>query len=100
MQGIKPLLPESPVPVKPLVDLGERLGTQAVNTLLCLLADLDKPRLPQHPEVAGYTRPGDGQQCRQLTGGCWAASQGLKHPSPALVRQCPQDGIHGMSVTR
>ena len=52
---------------EPLVDLGERLGTQAVDPKLRLLADLDQARLTQHPQVPGDSRAGDRQQLGQLT---------------------------------
>src|ERR1035438_8182956 len=68
-QGIQPLLPQGPVPAQPFIDLGERLGTETVDPPLRLLADLDKPRLPQNPQVPRYPRAGNRQQRRQLTRG-------------------------------
>jgi len=54
MQGIQPVPRQGPVPAQPFIDLGERLKAQTVNPPLRLLADLDKPRLPQHPQVPRY----------------------------------------------
>jgi hypothetical protein len=51
VQGIEPLFPPGPVPAQPLVDLGQRLGAEAVDPPLRLLADLDQSRLAQHPQV-------------------------------------------------
>jgi hypothetical protein len=51
VQGVQPLLPQGPVPAQPVIDLGERLGTKTVDPPLRLLADLDQPCLPQHPQV-------------------------------------------------
>jgi hypothetical protein len=51
VQGIQPLLPQGPVPVQPFLDLGERLGAKTADPPLRLLADLDEPGLPQHPQV-------------------------------------------------
>jgi len=47
MQGIQPLPPQRPIPLQPLVDLGERLGAKTVDPALRLLAKLDQPRLPR-----------------------------------------------------
>jgi hypothetical protein len=46
VQGIQPLLPQGPIPAQPFINLGERLGAEAVDPPLRLLADLDQPRLP------------------------------------------------------
>jgi hypothetical protein len=54
VQGIKPLLPQGPVPAQSFIDLGERLGAKTVDPPLRPLADLDKPGLPQHPQVPRY----------------------------------------------
>jgi hypothetical protein len=43
VQGIQPLFPQGPVPGQPFTGFGERLGPQAVDTPLRLLADLDEP---------------------------------------------------------
>src|SRR5215469_7351197 len=61
VQGIQPLLPQGPVPAQPSIDLGERLGAKTVDPPLRLLADLDKPRLPQHPQVPRCPRAGNRQ---------------------------------------
>jgi hypothetical protein len=67
VQGKQPLLPQGPVPAQPFIDLGERLKAKTVDPPLRLLADLDKPRLPQHPQAPRYPRASNRQQRRQLT---------------------------------
>jgi hypothetical protein len=47
---------KAPVLAQPFIDLGERLGAKTVDTPLRLLAELDKPRFPQHPEMPRYPR--------------------------------------------
>jgi hypothetical protein len=41
VQGVQSLFPQCPVPAQPFIDLGERLGAEAVDPPLCFLADLD-----------------------------------------------------------
>jgi hypothetical protein len=48
VQGIQPLFPLCPVGTEPFVDLGQRLGAQAVDAPLCLMTKLDESGLPQH----------------------------------------------------
>lgn len=97
-KGVQPLLPQGPVRVQPFIDLGEWLGTKTVNPPLRLLANLNQPDLAQDPQVSGYPWASNRQQRRQLTGGRRTTNQGLQQRSPALVRQRPQNGFHGMTV--
>jgi hypothetical protein len=53
-QGIQPLPPQGPVPAQPFIDLGEWIEAKTVDPPLRLLADLDQPRFPQHPQLARY----------------------------------------------
>ena len=76
--------------------VGERLGRQTVDPPLCLLADLDQPRLPQH--APRYPWATNRQQRRQLTHSCRAAGQTLQHCASALVHQCSQNSFHAMNV--
>jgi hypothetical protein len=45
MQCVKPLLPQRSVPIEPAVDLSERFRTQAVDTKLRALPNLDQADL-------------------------------------------------------
>ena len=67
VQGIQPVLPQGPVLAQPFIDLGERLGAKTVNPPLRLLADLDQPRLPQHPQMPRYPWVSNRQQRREIT---------------------------------
>jgi hypothetical protein len=98
VQGVEPLFPQGPVPGKPFIDLGERLGAQAVDPPLRFLANLDQPCLPQHPEVPRHPWPGDRQQRCQLAGGDRAAGQCVQHGPPAFVRERPQNSFHSVNV--
>jgi len=100
VQGVQPLFPQSPVPAQPVIDLGERLGAEAVDAPLRFLANLDQSRLAQHPQVPRYPRAGNRQQRRQFTRGRRATGQGLQHGPPALICQRPQRSFHGTSVPR
>ena len=95
MEGIQPLLPQGPVRAKPLVDLGEWRGAEAIDPALRILADLDKPRLPQDPQVPRYARASNRKQGRQLTGGRRTARQRPKDRPPSIVRNGPQNSFHG-----
>jgi hypothetical protein len=99
VQGTQPLLPQGPVPTQPFIELGKCLRAQAVDAPLRLLADLDQPRLPQHPQVPGDARSGNRQQCHQLTGCRFAVGQSLKQRAPAVVGQRPQYRFHRLNVT-
>jgi hypothetical protein len=77
VQRIQALLPERSVVAQPLVDLGERLGTQAVHPKLRLLADLYEAGLTQHPQVPGDPGASDGQQSGQLTHSCGAIAESI-----------------------
>jgi hypothetical protein len=43
------LLPETPIPSQPFIDLGERIGSKTVDPPLGVLMDLDESGLPKHP---------------------------------------------------
>ena len=98
MQGIQPLLPQGPVPAQPFIDVGQRLGAKSVDPPLRLLANLDEPRLPQHPQMPLDPRAGNWQQRRQVARGCRAAGQGLEQRPPALVRQSSKNRFHVANV--
>ena len=70
---------------KPLVDLGERFGTQAVHPELRLLADLYEAGLTQHPQVPGDAGASDGQQSGQLAHSCGAIAESVQHDPSTLV---------------
>lgn len=69
VQGIKPLLPQDPVRTQPFIEFGERLGIDAVDPPLCLLAHLHQPGLAQNPQVTRHSGASNGQECRQLADG-------------------------------
>ena len=98
VQGVQPLLPQGPVPAQPLIDLGQRLGTKAIDTPLRLLANLHEPRLTQHPQVPRDAGSRDRQQRRQVTRSGRTAGERLEHRPPAVVRQRPQNSFHGSNV--
>jgi hypothetical protein len=50
-QRVEPAGPETSVGLKPSVDLGERLGSEAVPASLRVATNLDESSLPQYPQV-------------------------------------------------
>ena len=98
MQCVKPLLPQRSVPIEPAVDLRERFRTQAVDTKLCALPDLDQADLSQHPEMAGNTRTGDGQHRRQLAHRRGTVAKGFQYRAATLIPQGFEDCIHRVNV--
>jgi len=87
VQCIQPLLPERAVACEPAVDLGQRLGPQAVHPSLSGLAYLDQPGLPEYPKVSRDSGTRDRQQRRQFAGGGIRLAQSLQHRAPTGVRQ-------------
>ena len=94
MQCTQALLPQGPIPVKPVVELFQRLSPQRVCPVSSLLPDLDEARLPQDPQVARDTGTSDGEKCSELTCGRGPAAQRVDHGSPAGVRQRMQYSVH------
>jgi len=99
VQGVQPLFPQSPVPAHPVIDLGERLRAEAVDTPLRFPANLDETRLAQHPQVSRHARTGDWQQGRQLAGRDRTTREGLEDGPSASVRECPQCCFHAQKCT-
>src|SRR5258708_25442448 len=90
-QGAKPLLPQNPIPAQPFIDLGQRLRAKTVDSPLRVLANLDKPRLPQHPEMARYPWPTNRQQPCQLPPRLRTPLHGLQHrPPPPIPQPSPR----------
>jgi pantoate--beta-alanine ligase len=99
MQGVQSVLPQRPVLAEPLVDLGEGLRSQAVDTALSVISDVDKIGLAQHAQVPGDAGPRDWQQCRQLVHGHWTFRQRVEQHQSALVAQSSQHGrFHACNV--
>jgi hypothetical protein len=96
MQSFQAMRPQGTVVIEPVVQLRQRLRTQAVNPELRLLAHLDQPSVPQNPKVSRGTRPGDWKQRGQFACGSRTVTQSFEDRSPSGVRKCLQHGIHGV----
>ena len=94
VQGIDSLLPQGSIPAQPFIDFCERPGAKGVNPPLCLLADIDQPGFPQHPQVPRDARASDWQHRCQFTRGCRTVGQGFQQRPPAFVGHCPQNSLH------
>src|SRR5262245_30886093 len=94
MKGVEPALPEHAVLLEPVVHLDQRLRTEAVDPALRVLAYVDQPGLPQHPQVPGHARTGDRECLGQHPRAGRMVAQDLQDRAPALVRQRVQHGIH------
>jgi hypothetical protein len=84
---------------EPVVELGQRLGPQAVDPPLRVLADLDQPGLAEHPQVPGHSGTSDRQQRGQLADCGVSSAQSFQHCPAAAIRQRVQHGIHALNVT-
>lgn len=94
MEGVEPVLPQPPVRTQPFVDLDQRFRPEAVDPPLGVLADLDQPRLAQHPKMTRHPRPRDRERICELPGRRRMIAQDLQHRTPALIRQRLQHRIH------
>lgn len=99
MQRIQPVLPEPAVLTEPLVDLDERLRSERVDPALCVLAYVDQPGFPQHPQVPGHSWARDRERLGQLSGTRRVLAENLQNSASALVSQSVQYGVHDSNVT-
>lgn len=98
MQRIEALLPERSVTREPVIDLGQRLGPQAVHPSLRVLAHIDQPSLTEHPQVPRDSWASDGQQTSQLAGAGLSFAQSLQNPPSAGIGERMQQSIHTPNV--
>jgi len=66
LEGIETIAPESPVGLEPLVELGEGLRAQGVQTSLAVDPDPDQAGFPQHPKVLRHAGLAEAEPEDQL----------------------------------
>lgn len=86
--------PECPVVRQPVVDLGERLGPQAVDAALCVLTGFDEAGFSQHPEVPGDPWSCDGESRSEFGDRRRVVAKDLEHGATVSVGDRVEHGIH------
>lgn len=77
MQRIQTLLPQRSITAEPRIDLSQRLGADAVDAPLRLVANVDQPRLAKHAKVSRNPWTSNGQESGQVAHGGRTVSQRL-----------------------
>ena len=85
LQSVEPAAPEVAVGAEPGVELGERLGAQAVPAPLSVGPHLDEPGLTQHPQVLRHAGLAEPEVLDQLADGPLAL--------PEQVEDLPARGL-------
>ena len=93
-QRFQSALPEGPVALKPIVNLNQRGGTQAINSSLRFVANIDEPSLAQYAQMPRDTRSGDRKRAGEFAGRGRVVAEDVKHRPAAAVRESLQDCVH------
>src|SRR5215207_7064310 len=100
-EGVETVRPEAPVRLEPLIDLGQGLGSDAVDAALGVGADGDEAGVPQHPEVLGDSGLAQLQALPQLPHRALPRQQQIQDPPSGGLGEDLEGGRgHGAQYNR
>jgi hypothetical protein len=82
LQAIEMSRPELSVRVEPLVEVGQGLGANSIETALRVGAGLDQPCILEHAEVLRHCRLAEGKAVDELSDRPLAVAQQLENRNP------------------
>lgn len=101
LERVEPAGPLRPVRLEPRAELPERLGTEPVQPVLRVPADLDQPGVAQHLEVAGHAGLVHADPLDQLAHRPLPDPDSVEDATPRWLRDCVEDGqlcVHPMNI--
>jgi hypothetical protein len=98
-KGVEALPPQLAIRLKPLGDLGKRLGTDPVDPPLGLVPDRDQAGLPKYPKMLRDAGLAQLQALDQLADGALPVQQQIEDPTPGRLGEDVEGGrcSHGES---
>src|SRR5690606_20917829 len=99
-EGVETVGPEPPIGREPLVDVGQRAGSQSVPAALGLLSHRHQTGLPQDAQVLGHRGLGECQFVHQLPHQAFPGSEQVEALPPTRFGQRRERSCHVGYITR